>query len=55
MPKYTEPINNYHPPKSDNPEIIKWLANWLNNRRSQLYDNLGGLFHLTSRDTFNIP
>lgn len=56
MPDYTKPITNYHPPKSDDPKVIAWLANWLNNRRSQLYNNLGGLFSLTgySPDTYNI-
>jgi hypothetical protein len=42
MPDYAKPITNYTPPKSDAPETIAWLANWLNNRRSQLYNNLGG-------------
>jgi hypothetical protein len=44
MPDYAKPITNYTPPKSDAPETIAWLANWLNNRRSQLYNNLGGFF-----------
>jgi hypothetical protein len=34
MADYTKPIINYKPPKSDSPETIEWLANWLNNRRA---------------------
>jgi hypothetical protein len=53
-PDYSTPISNYTPPKSDAPKTIAWLANWLNNRRSQLYNNLGGLFHEHNRNTFNL-
>lgn len=56
MADYTKPIINYKPPKSDSPETIEWLANWLNNRRAQLYNNLGGLFTWSGYhpDTYNI-
>lgn len=53
MSDYTTPISNYKPPKES--KTIEWLANWLNHRRAQLYNNLGGMFHFTSRDTYNIP
>lgn len=34
-----DPIDKPVIPKSDDAESIAWLANWLNNRRQQLYNN----------------
>lgn len=36
---YTKPIKNPVIPISQDQESINWLANWLNNRRQQLYNN----------------
>lgn len=37
------PIKNPVIPKSDDPQAIKWLANWLNNRRAQLNENIASM------------
>lgn len=42
MPRYSikEPIQNYKIPKTDDVQAVTFIANWLNNRREQLYNNI---------------
>lgn len=42
MPHFSikEPIKNYNIPKTDDVQAVTWLANWLNNRREQLHNNM---------------
>lgn len=35
-----DPIFNYKIPKTDDVQAVKFIANWLNNRREQLYNNI---------------
>lgn len=42
MPRFSlkEPIKNYKIPQTDDKIAVGFIANWLNNRRQQLYNNI---------------
>lgn len=50
---YKTPIANPVIPKSQDPNSIRWLANWLNNRRSQIWENMHH-YDMTN-NTYNKP